>query len=201
MSTPPKKATNENKCYSPVILPQSPATVSSHKNLTGLPRVARDIVADLFNNIQRWNENHIIGSNLAKSIAQLKTNNINDYSKTLENLTSDLYDVVQTLSGICEAFDFLSNQMKSLVKLHKKTTPLFVSMRNEQLAEFIDAISTAYKGEFKVKKFVLENIAHARNKNEIMFYAICWAHQQNINLETNIKLEALLTETGHRKIV
>uniref|UniRef100_A0A1Y1KRL2 Uncharacterized protein n=2 Tax=Photinus pyralis TaxID=7054 RepID=A0A1Y1KRL2_PHOPY len=201
MSTSPNKSRNVEKHFSPITLPQSPAGISSHKNLTGLPRVARDIVADLYNNIQRWNDNHIRGANITKSIAHLKTNNIADYSKDLENLTSDLFDVVEKLSGISEAFDFLCSQMKSLVKLHKKTTTLFISMRNEQLADFVEAITSAYKGELKVKKFVLENIAHAKNKNEVMFYAVCWAHQQKVNVETNVKLEALLTETGHRRIM
>ncbi|KAK4885949.1 hypothetical protein RN001_002220 [Aquatica leii] len=201
MSSSPNKTLGDAEArFSSVILPESPASVSRQKNLTGLPRVARDIVADLYNNIQRWNENHIIGANLAKAIAQMKSNNIDDCSDDLDKLATDLYNVVQKLSGIAGAFEFLSNQMKSLVKLHKKQSPLFISLQNDQLVELVEAIAEAYKAEFKVKKFVLENIAHSRNKNEIMFYAVCWTHQQNINSEINLKLEMLLTETGHRKI-
>lgn len=47
---------------------------------------------------------------------------------------------------------------------------------------------------------MLENIAHSKNKNEVMFYAISWTHQQNITNEIDLKLETLLTETGHRKV-
>ncbi|KAF5276784.1 hypothetical protein FQA39_LY18548 [Lamprigera yunnana] len=182
-----------------IFVSESPASASKQKNLTGLPRVARDIVADLFNNIQQWNDSHIVGANLTKNILQLKADNINDLSKELENLTTDLYNIVQRLSGITGAFEFLTNQIKSLVKLHKKSTPFFVSLENKQLVELIEQVCEAYKAEFKVKKFVLENIAHSHNNSEIMFYTVCWTHQQNINSGINMKVETLLTETGHRK--
>ncbi|KAF5299579.1 hypothetical protein FQR65_LT09384 [Abscondita terminalis] len=199
-STPNKTHGDAEARFTPVILPESPASVSKQKNVTGLPRVARDIVADLYNNIQQWNENHVIGANLAKSIAQIKSNNIEDCSKDLDQLATDLYNVVQKLSGTSGALEFLSNQMKSLLKLHKKQTPLFISLHNDQLVDLVESIANAYKAEFKVKKFVLENIALSKNKNEIMFYAVCWTHQQNINSEINLKLETLLTETGHRNV-
>lgn len=45
---------------------------------------------------------------------------------------------------------------------------------------------------------VLENIAHARNEDEVMFFAACWTLQPYITRIVNLKLEALLIETGHR---
>lgn len=54
---------------------------------------------------------------------------------------------------------------------------------------------------FQRKEYVLENIAFSSNKNEVMFHAGCWTYQDCILKHcTNMKLETLLTETGHRKI-
>lgn len=44
---------------------------------------------------------------------------------------------------------------------------------------------------------VLENIAHSRNKNDLMFFAASWSHQPHITKDVNLKLEGLLVETGH----
>lgn len=44
---------------------------------------------------------------------------------------------------------------------------------------------------------VLENIAHSRNKDELMFFAASWTLQPYITRNINLKLEALLVETGH----
>lgn len=46
---------------------------------------------------------------------------------------------------------------------------------------------------------VLENIAHSRNKDELMFFAASWTLQPYITKTVNLKLEALLLETGHRQ--
>ncbi|KAF2880899.1 hypothetical protein ILUMI_25275 [Ignelater luminosus] len=188
------------KCYSPVILPDNSA-ISPQKNLTGLPRVAKDIASDVYSNIQNWNENHIKGANITKSIAQLKTNNSKAvHPDGLESLTNALYEVVQKLTGIAKALEFLASQMNALVKVHKKPTPLFLSLSNNQLAALVENIAEAYQSELKIKEHVLENIAHTKDDSELMFYAVSWTHQKNITNDINLKLETLLTETGHRKI-
>lgn len=45
---------------------------------------------------------------------------------------------------------------------------------------------------------VLENIAHSRNKDELMFLAASWCLQPYITKDVNLKLETLLVESGHR---
>lgn len=65
----------------------------------------------------------------------------------------------------------------------------------------IDKVQVNSTYLFKVKQYVLENISHSKSKDEVMFHAACWAHQQYVTSIINMKLEALLLETGHRKIV
>ncbi|XP_025835218.1 uncharacterized protein LOC112905961 [Agrilus planipennis] len=56
------------------IVKGSPA--SSERNLTGSPRVAKDIIADVYNAIQHWNDHHIKGQLVLESIAHSR--NINE---------------------------------------------------------------------------------------------------------------------------
>lgn len=45
---------------------------------------------------------------------------------------------------------------------------------------------------------VLENIAHSRNKDELMFFAASWTLQPYITRNITLNLQALLVETGHQ---
>ncbi|CAH0551557.1 unnamed protein product [Brassicogethes aeneus] len=184
--------------FSPVILPVSPAAGSPQKNLTGSPRVARDIVADLYNNIQRWNDLHIKGSNIVKQIAVFKSDNPNKFTPELEDYTNALYEVVVSLVVYRNCFENLTSQIKALSKLNKEKEILFISLNGIELSNLVESISLAYRDEFKVKEHILENIAHTKGKNEVMFYAASWTHQCNITSDVNFKLETLLVETGHR---
>lgn len=133
-------------------MPESPVSSSPNKNLTGLPRVARDIAADVYNNIQKWNNKHVDGADIVKDIAILKANNSEQFPDGLEPHVKKLYDTVQCLSIYSNALIFLSSQMKALAKLHAQTNPLFISMSVDKLTCLVQEISDAYKAEFKVSK-------------------------------------------------
>ncbi|XP_019879750.1 uncharacterized protein LOC109607713 isoform X2 [Aethina tumida] len=140
------KQSANNAEFSPVKLPQSPAAGALQKNLTGSPRVARDIVADLYNNIQKWNDFHIKGSTIVKKIVAVKSESQENYTIELEEYTKALFEVMTSL----------------------------------------------------IKTTVLENIGHAKDKHEAMFYAASWTHQDYITKRIDMKLECLVVETGHR---
>lgn len=131
-------------------MPESPGSASPNKNITGLPRVAKDIAADVHNNIQKWNEKHVIGAQIIKKISILKSNSIQLLPTGLDILIQELCDIVQNLTIYSNALVFLSSQMKALVKLHKQKTPLFISMDIDKLHELVEEISNAYKTELKV---------------------------------------------------
>lgn len=80
----------------------------------------------------------------------MKTNNSKVHPDGLESLASTLSEVVQKLSGAAKALEFLASQMNALVKVHKKPTPLFLSLSNNQLAALVENIAEAYQSELKV---------------------------------------------------
>lgn len=131
-------------------MPESPSAASPSKNLTGLPRVAKDIAADVHNNIQKWNEKHVSGAQIIKKISVLKCNSTQQFPNGLETLIGELFDVLQNLNIYANALTFLSSQMKALTKLHKQKEPLFISMNIDRMSNLVEEISAAYKTELKV---------------------------------------------------
>lgn len=136
------------------VVSKSPAAASPQRNLTGLPRVARDIAADVYNNIQKWNDYHIKGANVIKEIGQLLSEDPRNLSPALETNTNKLHDIVQNLKIFSDALEFLATQMTALVKLRKDNVPLFISLPADALADIVHHIAEAYKAEFKVNSVI-----------------------------------------------
>lgn len=123
---------------------------SSQRNLTGLPRVAKDIAADVYNNIQKWNDLHIQGAQTVKEIAGQITSNQMKLTPEIENLTEQLHDVLQNLRIYANALEFLASQMKAVAMLREENTPSFLSLSANSLADIVKQIADAYREEFKV---------------------------------------------------
>lgn len=124
--------------------------MSPQKNLTGLPRVVRDLIADIYNNIQKWNDFHIKGATIVKEIASYKADEPNNFSPGLEQLTLDLFDLVKTLRLCKDALVVFTNQIRATEKLQANQNPLFISLDLKSLANLIESISKAYCDEFEV---------------------------------------------------
>ncbi|KAJ8926131.1 hypothetical protein NQ315_009988 [Exocentrus adspersus] len=183
MNETPKRGSttpHRNIGYSPLTLPQSPAAGSTQKNLTGLPRVARDIVTDLYNLIQHWNDNHVTGAKIVKEIAVLKANRTKSYPPQLEEYTNQLFNVIQILESYKERFEGIITQIKAFEKLRVNDDPLFISLDTSALTNAIVSVAEAYIGELKFKELVFENIAHSKNDREALAYATCWTHQKHL---------------------
>ncbi|XP_056645714.1 cyclin-dependent kinase 2-interacting protein-like [Diorhabda sublineata] len=187
--------------FQPLQLPQSPVSLSPNKNLTGSARVIRDIVADIYNNIQNWNNYHIKGSQAIKRIILLKSENINKYSNELEDAINDLYVITKHLNTCKEKLEIYKEQILALSKTEKRVDPVFISLTVEDMVTLIETVVASYSEESKVKNMVLEHTAHVRNADEAMFFAASWTLQPYITNDINLKMETLLVETGHRKFI
>ncbi|XP_022909769.1 cyclin-dependent kinase 2-interacting protein-like isoform X2 [Onthophagus taurus] len=179
---------------------QSPAALAGQRNLTGLPRVTRDVIADFYNNIQKWNETHVNGALLVKQIALIKSDSKEEFPKGLDKLMDDLGETYRRLEVYAQSLNFLSNQLASMGKLQHQEEPLFFSLTCRQISEIVSEIAKAYNSELYRKEYVLSNIAYSKNRYEALFHAACWVHQQYVSNDIRMKLEALLVETGHKKM-
>jgi hypothetical protein len=76
--------------------------------------------------------------------------------------------------------------------LYLQTDKAFVS------GEIWTDITSAYEEELSLKTFIKENIAHAPDEDNRLFYVSAWVNQPYISNSVEIAVEALLKETGHR---
>lgn len=133
-----------------ILVRESPAAGSPQRNLTGTPRIVRDLVADLYNDIQHWNASHIKGAGIVKEISSIKSDNPSDFSERLEELSSDLYSIVQALKGFKNALQLYSSKMVAIAKLQNEHEPIFISLHAESILNLVNEIVEAYAAEFKV---------------------------------------------------
>ncbi|XP_068085846.1 cyclin-dependent kinase 2-interacting protein [Anabrus simplex] len=212
--TPPRKGPEGGPAqFSPVIVSDSPVKkIAQQGNLTGNPRVVRDLAADTYNSIQKWNEQQIIGAHIVKNIVTLKTNALVEgeaekdrmYPEGLQQ-QCDLLE--ETYNMMCEAeatLRIITQQLEAVVKLEKlqnicsPAAPMFITWPTQKFGEVLARISEAYRQELEVKRCVKENIAHCTSKESAVLHASAWVHQPYITTDVDLAVESLIVETGHR---
>ncbi len=55
-----------------------------------------------------------------------------------------------------------------------------------------------YEKELKLKRTIVENIAHTKDRDLIMFYTASWIHEPFLDEKFRDLLEAMVIETGHK---
>ncbi|XP_076640259.1 cyclin-dependent kinase 2-interacting protein-like [Colletes latitarsis] len=183
------------KQFSPVSKSLS-AKSAQGKNLVGSARHVRDLAADIHANIQQWNETHLQGVSLLKDITLEKQDE--SYSQTLQELCDNLEHVCDTLETIVENLAKIAHHMKITVSLEKNMDKLFTTWPVATFGQVAELIYNAYSQEIKVKRKILEDVAHYYTESWKMLFLATWVHQPLLPLNLTTVLEALLIETGHR---
>lgn len=67
------------------------------------------------------------------------------------------------------------------------------------LGETVKMIADSYEKELSLKCHIKENVAHATDEANLMFFTASWTHQPYLNsAQLDVQLEAMLKETGFR---
>ncbi|XP_014478344.1 PREDICTED: cyclin-dependent kinase 2-interacting protein [Dinoponera quadriceps] len=189
--------TPAKRIFSPVKL-SSPNSYQG-KNLTGVARHVRDLVADIHANVQQWNNLHLQGITHIKSIAQEKHNK-NYYSRTLQDLCDKLESICNNLDDKVKNFDQIRHQLKAITTLQKTSNKLFITWPTTKFGEVAEIIYETYREEAKLKRKILENVAHNHTVSWKMLHLAAWQYQPLLSENLTILLESLLIETGHRPL-
>ncbi|XP_054261550.1 cyclin-dependent kinase 2-interacting protein isoform X2 [Macrosteles quadrilineatus] len=197
--------------FSPVLVSESPVNKTPRRgNLTGNPRKIRDSAADLFNQIQEWNNLCINGSTILFKINAAKTNPQdngqtsmqNIYPDGLQELCDQLEPIHHQMSVCVEKMMTTKSEVMGVVKLEvlKKTgdVPMFLTWPAQQFGETWTIITSAYKTELDLKTHIKENIAHTADEDQRLFFITAWVNQPYVSTSVDTAIEALLKETGHR---
>ncbi|XP_018050783.1 PREDICTED: cyclin-dependent kinase 2-interacting protein-like [Atta colombica] len=166
------------------------------KNLTGTVRLIRDLAADIHANIQQWNNLHIQGITYLKDITQEKHDK--NYSKILQDLCDKLENICDNLDGIVKNLDHIKNQLKTVSTLEKTIDKLFTTWPTTRFGEVAETIYEAYYMEVKLKRKLLENVAHNYTESWKMLHLAAWVYEPFITENLTILLDSLLIETGHK---
>ncbi|XP_011310949.1 cyclin-dependent kinase 2-interacting protein [Fopius arisanus] len=179
--------------FAPVVT--SPRT-SPHQNLTGAKRIVKDLTATIHTSIQQWNNIHIHGVDVLKSITAMKFDD--SFPEGLQELCDTLEKDVDRLDQVVSNLKLSFQQMTSAVSLHRGPEKLFKTWGNERFVEIAQLIYEVYKKEADLKRKILENVAHDYQDSWKMLHLAAWVHQPMIPHDLNVSLESLLIETGHR---
>lgn len=218
----PRKSNDPVSMFSPVFVRESPVKkIPQRGNLTGNPRKIRDLAADFYNLIQKWNSCHIKGVEILSKISSLKMtamekfamDDMNAYPEELQSLCDDLEKICEEMSGLVAGMEHCSEQFKAMAVLesyqqshHKEglpmdeLTPMFLTWSPDRFGKVSSELVERYSSELQVKKKILEGVCYSKTKDVLMFHIAAWAHQPTVLDEDagNLQLEALLIETGHK---
>ncbi|PNF17813.1 hypothetical protein B7P43_G05806 [Cryptotermes secundus] len=198
--------------FSGVAVQESPAKkLLQCGNLTGNARRVRDLAADLYNLIQEWNAQHLLGVQILNIITSMKLPVLIEggaegssqiYPEGLQEQCEQLNEVVQTMNEIVGQLRAVTQQMYSVGKLEKlqniNKTPLFLTWSSDRYGQVSEEVYEAYALELRAKNRVKNNIAHCSTKAAIMYHVATWVHQPYIDTNVDLLVESLLHETGHR---
>lgn len=117
----------------------------------------------------------------------------------LVELFSSLEEILGNFSVIIESIATLTKQMKSIVLLQKCKSPPFLTWPIDKFGHVFQEILGAYVKEYEVKRITFENIGLCgENENKLLLYIAAWMYQVYVDERTNVLVEKLLMETGHK---
>ncbi|XP_053594766.1 cyclin-dependent kinase 2-interacting protein [Microplitis demolitor] len=179
--------------FLPVITSPKP---SPQKNLTGNPRIIKDLAADIHRDIQTWNGIHLHGLSIIKSITAIKTDD--SFSEEILELCDQLEKDIELLDGVVVRLNRALSQIKTVSLIHNSNDKLFKTWSTKKFEKAVEQIYEAYREEAGFKRSILENVAHGYTDSWKMLHLAAWVHQPMLPHNLNTTLESLLIETGHR---
>ncbi|XP_046545122.1 cyclin-dependent kinase 2-interacting protein-like [Haliotis rubra] len=212
-STSNRKHTDEQEVtFSPVKSPVPQYDGRHQGNLTGILRKVKDTAADVHNQILKWKKLNTEGSNIISEIANTKIEKVFN----VEGEEFDENQLPASLESLCDRLTSVYHNMEKIVgKLHQMRAALcgvqalsqhkggeddilFHTWNVQDFVITMDQLIEMYLSELKLKKSIAENVAHAENRQTMMFYSAAWIHQPYVEDSAQMLVESLITETGHK---
>lgn len=96
-----------------------------------------------------------------------------------------------TTKGVCELEDYHHGE-------ERKRPPLFHTWPTAHFYEVSRKLSDMYSQELRLKRTVVEQLAHTADRDLALSYLSMWLHQPYLEAGSWLLLESMLLETGHR---
>ncbi|XP_006839677.1 PREDICTED: cyclin-dependent kinase 2-interacting protein [Chrysochloris asiatica] len=193
-------------------------------------RKLKDNAADWHNLILKWESLNDSGFATANNIANLKISLLSkdkievessspasetnegkttypEYNKELERLCEELQATLDGLTKIQVKMEKLSSTTKGICDLenyhHGKESQRPVLFHTWPTAHFYTvsrSLSDMYRKELLLKRTVVEELAHSADHDLALSYLSMWLHQPYVESASQLLLEGMLLETGHRAL-
>lgn len=192
-------------------------------------RKIKDNAADWHNLILKWEALNDGGFATANSIANMKISLLSkdkielvssglasddcaekehpEYSRELETLCEQLQATLEGLTKIQMKMEKLSSTTKGVCELEdyhhgeeRKRPPLFHTWPTAHFYEVSRKLSDMYSKELRLKRTVVEQLAHTADRDLALSYLSMWLHQPYLEGGSRLLLESMLLETGHRAL-
>lgn len=128
-------------------------------------------------------------------------------NRQLEEACGRLVDIVDKMDHIVGKMEHLVTTVEGVVQLELfqfgpqgRTAPLFISWPTARFVEVSRHLFDSYSQELKLKRSILQEVAHWDTSDLSMVLLSCWLYQPYIQSDTRLTLESLLLETGHRPL-
>ncbi|XP_023986911.1 cyclin-dependent kinase 2-interacting protein isoform X2 [Physeter macrocephalus] len=192
-------------------------------------RKIKDNAADWHNLILKWETLNDGGFATANNIANLKISLLSkdtiglessspasdenaekehpEYSRELEVLCEGLQTTLDALTKIQLKMEKLSSTTKGICELEdyhyreeRKRPLLFHTWPTAYFYEVSRKLSDMYGRELRLKRTVVEQLAHTADRDLALSYLSMWLHQPYVEGGSRLLLESMLLETGHRAL-
>ncbi|XP_043778542.1 cyclin-dependent kinase 2-interacting protein isoform X3 [Cervus elaphus] len=212
------------------LLGKTLGTVTPRKPVLSVSaRKIKDNAADWHNLILKWETLNDGGFATASNIANMKISLLSrdkielessglaaddaaekehpEYSRELEALCEELQTTLDGLAKIQMKMEKLSSTTKGVCELEdyhygeeRKRPPLFHTWPTAHFYEVSRKLSDMYGRELRLKRVVVEQLAHATDRDLALSYLSMWLHQPYLEGSSRLLLESMLLETGHRAL-
>lgn len=194
--------------------------------LTGSSRKVKDNAADWHNLLLRWERLNDDGFNVAQNIVNLRLRRSESQHQqlqtgeapppleptgvstaTLQQDCDKLQDVVDKMVAVVMKMERLAVTQCGVSELEQfqfgvegRKTPMFHSWNAKHFEGVSVFLLDAFRAELRLKRALLQDLAHTVTSDLCMVHLSCWLLQPFIPPQVRLTLEALLLETGHRPL-
>lgn len=209
---------------------KSPVSVTSKRPASDLSvRKIKDSAADWHNIMLKWEQLNDSGFTIANKIVNMKLSaqfeheskleleqsNIGSdsrqvplvFNKELDDCCGELLAVQDTMTKLVSKMEKLCCTIKGICDLEAyhhgdavQEMPLFHTWPVAYFKETFLKLAEMYKKELDLKRTIVQEIAHAAERNVMMVYLSSWLYQPYIEDSGKLLLESMLLETGHRPL-
>ncbi|XP_053226149.1 cyclin-dependent kinase 2-interacting protein isoform X1 [Podarcis raffonei] len=127
-----------------------------------------------------------------------------DYNVELEECCTELLDTFENMAKIQQKMEKLCSTTKGICDLEAyhgdQKTPFFHTWPIPYFYEVSGKLLNMYSKELKLKQTIVQEIAHTADQDLLMAYLSSWLYQPYIENTSQVLLESMLLETGHRLV-